>query len=111
MQLKKKETKERYAAKVIFTGNSKQAREMVNREVQIMIRVTHPTLIRFRGFSMTDFTGNKNITLFMELIENGSLEEILKDVQRGLSDDKYDNTARQIILVGISYGMMILHQN
>lgn len=110
-EVEESKTSVRYAAKVILTGNSKQAREMVNREVQIMMRVSHPTLIGFRGYSTTDFSGNKNITIFMDLIERGSLEEILTQVQKGLADGDYNNTSRQIILIGIAYGMMSLHQN
>ena len=84
---------------------------MINREVQIMIRVIHPTLIGFHGFSPIDFTGSRNITIFMDLMKKGSLEKILKQAQKSLADSDYDNTARQIILVGIAYGMMLLHQN
>ena len=110
-EVEQKETHQRYAAKVILTDDTKQGRQMINREVQIMIRVVHPDLIGFHGFSPIDFTGSRNITIFMDLMEKGSLEKILEQAQKSLAEVDYDNTARQIILVGIAYGMMSLHQN
>ena len=110
-EVEEKKTAEHYAAKIIITGSSRQDSEMVNREVQILMRIQNPTLLGFRGFSTTDFSGNKNITIFMDLVENGTLEEVLDKVQKSLAYDNYNNTTRQIILVGIAYGMMILHHN
>lgn len=60
---------------------------------------------------MHDFDSKKNVTIFMELAKNGSLSDFLQKVKNGLSDILYDNTRRQIILVGIARGMMYLHQN
>ena len=76
-----------------------------------MIRVTNPTLIGFHGYSPIDFYGNSNTTFFMDLYEHRSLDNILQKVQKNKTPAGYDNTKRQIILVGIAYGMMILNQN
>ena len=110
-EVEEKSTRKRYAAKVILTDGTEEGKTMINREVQIMIRVVHPTIIKFHGFSTIDFDGQSNITIFMDLMSNGSLEQILEKVQKSLIEFKYDNTTRQIILVGIAYGMMSLHQN
>lgn len=104
-------TNQRYAAKVLFSTDSSESKKMINREVKIMIRVSNPTLIRFHFYSPTDFSGNYNVTLFMDLLECGSLSDVLRKVQKNRSLTIYDNTKRQIILVGIAYGMMIIHQN
>lgn len=50
---------------------------MVNRELQIMMKFSHPTIIEFKGFSFTNFTGDKEITILLDLMEHGSLEKIL----------------------------------
>ena len=47
----------------------------------------------------------------MDLAKKGSLADLLEKIQNGLLDEEYDNTSRQIILVGIARGMMILHQH
>ena len=45
-----KQTKEKYAAKVINTNNEElQSKKLINREIGIMIRCQHPTIIKFNG--------------------------------------------------------------
>lgn len=44
----------------------------------------------------------------MELAKKGSLAGFIQKVKKGLSDIIFDNTTRQIILIGISYIMMHL---
>ena len=108
--VQEKQTKEKYAAKIIDSSDI-QSQKYVNREIGIMTRMKHPTIIKFYGYSLTDFYGNKNVTLIMQLATKGSLAELLSRVQKGLTDANYDNTARQKILIGIARGMMYLHQH
>ena len=104
--------KTKYAAKIISgdTGNE-QSRKMINREIGILMRLQHPNIIQFIGYSLKDFKGNDNVTLIMTLAEKGSLSTVLQNVQHGLADPIYDNTIRQKILIGIARGMMYLHKN
>lgn len=76
-----------------------------------MIKCQHPTIIKFHGYSLRNFNQQKNAMIFMELAKNGSLMNLIKKVKSGLLEQIYDNTNRQIILVGISRGMMHLHQH
>ena len=101
-----------YAAKTIINkGNQDQYKRMINREIGIMVKCQHPTLIKFYGYSLQDFNGQPNAVIIMELSKKGSLADLLKNVKKSLADENYDNTARQIILIGIAYGMMHLHQH
>ena len=101
-----------YAAKVLNTHSDEaQYKKMIDREIGIMILCQHPTIIKFIGFSTYDFNEQKNITIFMELAKRGSLAEFLQKVQKGIIEELYDNTKKQIILVGIARGMMFLHQH
>ena len=107
-----KQTEEYFEAKVLSHGNKDQKyKQSIIREIGIIIRVQHPTLIKFHGFSLKDFEGNDNITILMDYPTNGSLAGAIKNKQNLLSNNKYDNTTRQIILVGISCGMMHLHRH
>ena len=107
-----KKTKYNCAAKVLNTHNDEsQYKKMINREIGIMIRCQHPTIIKFIGYSFIDFNNQKNVTIFMDLAKKGSLADLLAKSQNGLLDEIVDNTAKQIILVGIARGMMILHQH
>lgn len=104
-------TGQKTAAKVINTiPNESQHKTMINREIGIMIRCKHPTIVKFVGYSFKDLFDQKNVTIFMEFAEKGTLADALEKVKKGLADDNYDNTTRQIILVGIARGMMYLHQ-
>ena len=109
-EVEEKATKKKYAAKVIkiIDENDKDVLEMIKREVSIMMRVVHPTIVRFYGYC--EIPNKKSVMILMELFKRGSLDDLLKEEQKSLADPDYDNTIRQIILIGISYGMMKLHQ-
>ena len=105
-------TNEKMAAKVLTCQNSDpNYKIMVNREIFIMIKCEHPTIIKFRGYSLKDFSNENNTTIFMNLSTRGSLFDLLSRVKKGLGDSEYDNTVRQKILVGIARGMMYLHSH
>lgn len=105
-------TFQQYAAKVLFTDEDKiQYQKLINREVGIMMRVQHPTFIRLHGYSLTDFDGQNNVTILMDLAEYGSLSDLIKKPPNFQRSIDYDNTTRQIILVGVARGMMYLHQH
>lgn len=107
-----KNTGVKAAAKVISVDkNESQYKLMVNREIRIMIRYQHPSIIKFYGYSIKDFDDQDNVTIFMEYAEKGSLEDILQQFQVGKIDSNFTNTKRQIILIGIARGMMFLHQH
>lgn len=105
-------TFQQYAAKVLYTDDDKiQYQKLINREVEIMMRVQHPTIIRLHGYSLTDFDGLNNVTILMDLAEYGSLSDLIKKPVSFQNSIDYDNTARQIILVGVARGMMYLHKH
>ena len=104
----KKNGKE-YAAKTNLIPNKSQNKLFISREVRILIHIQHLTIIQFRGFSYVDFNGNKNITILMDYMKEGSLANLIDLESKSLLPSNYDNTNRQIILVGIARGMMLLH--
>lgn len=107
-----KENGQSYAAKVINCNyEEKKAQHVVEREIGIMMRLQHPALIRFYGFSLKDFHGENNITILMSLCKNGSLTELLESSRKSDKPNTVlTNTLKQIILIGIARGMMILHK-
>ena len=105
-------TFEQYAAKVLFSDEDEEKyQKLINREVGIMMRVQHPTFIKLLGYSLIDFDGQNNVTIIMKLATGGSLADIIKKTKEHQASVNYDNTARQIILVGVARGMMYLHQH
>ena len=112
LQVQDQNTGEIYAAKVLNNHESSERyKKMVNREISIMIRLQHPTIIKLIGYSLTDFKDSDNVTMIMQFSKKGSLSELISNSRKGLLDNIYDNTTRQIILIGIARGMMLLHKN
>lgn len=62
-------------------------------------------------YSNCDFDKHSHFTYVMDYQENGSLQQLIENERLSLSPHEYDNTAKQIILSGIAYGMMQLHLN
>lgn len=93
----------------LSSSQSVSMQQMVYRELSVLMRAHHPTIIQFRVFSPIDFNKNENMVIFMDYMKNSSLEFLLSQSQKGLCDSIFNNTIRQIILAGIARGMMYLH--
>lgn len=112
--VKHKKTGKTYAAKLLRSlGNQafEVQRELINREIQVMIQIRHPTIVKFHGYSTQDVDGKHVITILTEEAKGGTLSDICYKNSPNRKKFKYDNTSKQIILIGIARGMMILHQN
>ena len=103
---------EDYAAKVVKSSVFKEEeKKKIENEIEIMSQCDHPTVIKYFGYSLLDFNLGSNIVIFTELIKNGSLSKIISKAKQLDHPENYDNTARQIILIGISSGMRYLHHH
>lgn len=105
-EAKEIKTGQLYAAKTIIFNDTD---EMANREISIMFSVNNPTIVKSLGYSNKDFHGDENFTIIMQLAPNGSLSSVLKKAQKNVIPKKFNNTTRQIILIGIARGMKYLH--
>ena len=113
--LVKKVNAEKHAAAKIINprrdGDEEKYKQMVNREIGVLILCQHPTIIKFLGYSLIDIFGQPKVTIFMQYAKKGSLNNYLAKVRNNNADGTYNNTIGQIILVGIARGMMNLHQH
>lgn len=96
-----------YALKSLFPSSDFDHEKHINREINIMIRLNHPSVIKFYGYSIDD----EDVSILMQYAQKGSLLSILKLIRSGKEVPGYDNTVRQKILIGIARGMMHLHNN
>ena len=109
-KIRDKRSNQIYAAKVVNCFNDdKECERVISREVEIMTNIHHNTIVEYFGFSRYDFSRMNNVTILMEYAEFGSLRKLLNQVIQSNAPHKYDNTIRQIILIGISRGMKYLH--
>lgn len=111
-QVEEIETGQIYAAKIIKCNDDDEALNLfIEREVGIMTYVQHPTIIKLIGYSKKDFQEEYNLTIIMELAEQGSVYNLIKSIMNSNGPHNYTNTQRQIILFGVSYGMKCLHRH
>lgn len=106
-----KKTGKNYAAKILKNSLFKaDDKAKIENEIEILTNAKHPTIIEYFGYSLLDFCLDSNIVIFTEYATNGSLGELISRNKRSKPPPNYDNTNRQIILIGIAAGMKYLHR-
>lgn len=102
-------TNNHYAAKQMKVFNSYDDYKYFVREIDIFMQVNNYCVIGFKGFSFR-FDNLDIPTIFLELAEQGSIQSKLDEARKKNPDPNWTITKRMISLVGISYGMMQLHE-
>lgn len=92
-------THENYAAKILKETFSPNLTI-----ISILSQLTHPTIIKFIGYSPTNFDSENYLTLILEYAPKSSLRHFLRSTN-------INNTQKQIILTGISRSILYLHQH
>ena len=91
-----------YALKKLNPAQNFDYEKYFSREINIMIRLNHPSAIKFYGYSID----GTEVSILMQYAQNGCLRNILRKPVPA-----YDNTAKQKILVGVARGLVHLHKN
>lgn len=79
-------------------------KENYKREIEFMININNPAIMKCHGFQYIKET--KTLYILMDYMKNESLDDKIKE-----TPIDFDNTNRQIILIGIAYGMKSLHND
>ncbi|KAK8870875.1 hypothetical protein M9Y10_008773 [Tritrichomonas musculus] len=103
-----------YAAKVSKSEiyeSVKKDRETVNfiREVTILSKINHPSIMKFIGFSPINFKNVPKPVIITELLKNGTLEDVIELERKGLSNNLWNETKKLINIYGIASSMAYLH--
>ncbi|KAK8890640.1 hypothetical protein M9Y10_035422 [Tritrichomonas musculus] len=109
-----KSTKKIYAAKVSKNEYQEATpKEMLNlsREVNIISKMEHPSILNFVGYSPVNFKNKYKPVIVTEFSPNGSLQDIFKMERKNKNIPGYDNTKKLILMYGIANGMAYLHLN
>ena len=110
---KEKKTGNIYAAKVLITSitnNSKMMRD-ISREINTILKVHHPSIIRFIGYSPTNFENESKPVIITDYIPNGTLKDLIDLSIKARSPEKWNDTRKLITLYGIASGMSFLHSH
>lgn len=115
-KVKEQATGNIYAAKISKTPiDEEQIKtdevQLLFREVNLMATLDHPAVIKFIGYSSTDFEGKNRPTIVTELAQNGSLEEMIEFSKNSLSKENWDDTRKLINIYGIAAGLKFLHSH
>ena len=108
--IEKKDSHEQFAAKVSL-GNDLPASKAFLREVNVLLKIKHPTILPFHGFCLTDFDGQDHPILLTSYQPNGSLRSLFDLEARSLAPPDWDMTKKYISLYGIARGMQYIHES
>lgn len=97
-----------YAAKVLYDDSNEDKKEILH-YFNIFSEILHPSIIKFIGFSFTDFSHKSHPVIISEYLINGSLSQIFIQKKDFLIQSNFDLTKILIILYGIAAGMSFLH--
>lgn len=75
------------------------------------LTINHPTIIKYYGFSLNDFNGQKHLTIFMEYAVNNSLRSIYDKELHHMRPNEINATVLLKMFIGLSFGMKKLHEN
>lgn len=81
------------------------------REVNIISKLNHPSILQFINYSPINFDKEPKPVIITEYLSNGSLERVIDLERRGFSLDCWDDTKKLIIIYGIASGMQYLHSH
>ena len=104
-KVKEKKTGLIYAAKIAIEEldeNYISDIKTLSREINIISKLNHPSVLRFIGFSPFNFKKKKRPVIITEFASNGSLDHFL-------SESFAIDTRKLIIIYGISSAMSYLH--
>ena len=82
---------------------------LFTREIEVLSRVNYSSIIKFYGYSSTNFKNQTRPVIVTEFLTNGSLSEALELERQGLNISDWNNTKKFIIIYGIASAMKYLH--
>lgn len=109
-----KNTNNIYAAKISSIPLSEDDNSLnlnLQREVNIIAQLNHPSVLKFIGYSPINFNQNPKPVIITEYTSNGSLSSIIKLERQGLSPPEWNDTKKLINIFGIASAMSYLHSH
>ena len=109
-QVKDKITGKIYAAKISRQSITEISHDsIINlfREVNIISKLNHPSVLKFIGYSPTNFKGKPKPVIITEYASNGSLDSLIHLQRNSPSQFTISPTRKLIIIYGIASSMLL----
>lgn len=84
-------------------------KQYLTREIGIMAEAAHPALLSLRGFSLPSNDASPVATIITDYMSKGSLFQMIQLEQQNSAPPEYNNTKKNIIIIGIAAGIKYLH--
>ncbi|KAK8897656.1 hypothetical protein M9Y10_015619 [Tritrichomonas musculus] len=114
-KVKERRTGNIYAAKISIRNietNSNDLKLDIFREVNIISKLNHPSVLKFITYSPINFKKKSKPVIITEFASNGSLDDLIFLERSGAKANiNYDDTQKLIIIYGIASGMSYLHSH
>ena len=113
-KIKEIKSSETYAAKILSTKIENLSEDQlidISRELNIMSKLNHPSVLKYIGFSPIDFKKKPKPVIITEYAQNGTLEELISIERNSPLRPNLDDTRKLIILYGIASAMSYLHSH
>lgn len=81
------------------------------REIYLLSQLKHPSVIKYIGYSPTNFEGLNFSVIVTEYLPNGTLKQILEQLHRSNPPEKWSETKTLINIFGVASAMSYLHAN
>lgn len=91
--------------------NSTSQLHDISREVNILSKLNHPSILKFIFYSPQNFKKKPKPVIITEFAPNGSLDELIKKERHSISSVNFNMTHKLIIIYGIAAAMKYLHAN
>jgi serine/threonine protein kinase len=79
------------------------------KEISILGTLNFPSVIKFFGFAAPECGAEVELCYAFEFMANGSLDDLLTDIQLGISRPQFGPTERMIVIVGIAAALWYCH--
>ncbi|KAK8835742.1 hypothetical protein M9Y10_040561 [Tritrichomonas musculus] len=103
-----RETNQIYAAKISLVEEDISNNNILQK-YQLISRLNYPTIIKYFGYSSTDFKQSPKTTIITEYLANDSLSHIISLEREHQAPLFWNSTKKLKVIYGIASGMSYLH--
>lgn len=85
----------------------------IKRALEILIQMNHPAINQIFIYSLSEqpFSGVLSITMISQFESNGSFDDIMKNIQKGINNANWNSTKKMITIFGIAVALLYIHRS